>query len=135
SVRMLGNLSLKVSSEGWRFPTPVDFSAQPSARPAAKLFQPKSSAIEKRKSKIENSSTRLQPAEDAVILKERLLYLLQPPLESLFAGKQVRLPSAPYPYHLEGIAFLMPRSAALLADEMGLGKTMQAILALRLLFH
>src|SRR5207244_4846087 len=64
-----------------------------------------------------------------------LLYLLQPPLESLFAGKQVRLSSAPYPYQLEGIAFLMPRSAALLADEMGLGKTMQAILALRLLFH
>src|SRR5207245_1280561 len=31
--------------------------------------------------------------------------------------------------------FLMPRHAALLADEMGLGKTMQAILALRLLFH
>ena len=29
----------------------------------------------------------------------------------------------------------MPRHAALLADEMGLGKTMQAIVALRLLFH
>src|SRR5262249_54257257 len=41
----------------------------------------------------------------------------------------------PYPYQLEGIAFLMPRSAALLADEMGLGKTMQTIIALRLLFH
>ena len=38
-------------------------------------------------------------------------------------------------YQLEGIAFLMPRHAALLADEMGLGKTAQAILALRLLFH
>jgi SNF2 family DNA or RNA helicase len=36
---------------------------------------------------------------------------------------------------LEGIAFLMPRHAALLADEMGLGKTGQAILALRLLFQ
>jgi SNF2 family DNA or RNA helicase len=45
------------------------------------------------------------------------------------------LPFQPYPYQLEGIAFLMPRHAALLADEMGLGKTAQAILALRLLFH
>jgi SNF2 family DNA or RNA helicase len=36
---------------------------------------------------------------------------------------------------MEGIAFLMPRHAALLADEMGLGKTGQAILALRLLFQ
>ena len=51
------------------------------------------------------------------------------------AGKQVLLPFKPYPYQLEGIAFLMPRHAALLADEMGLGKTMQTILALRLLFQ
>jgi SNF2 family DNA or RNA helicase len=47
----------------------------------------------------------------------------------------VRLPFAPYPYQIEGIAFLMPRAAALLADEMGLGKTMQTIIALRLLFQ
>jgi SNF2 family DNA or RNA helicase len=61
--------------------------------------------------------------------------LLQPPLEMLLGGKQVCLPFEPYSYQLEGIAFLMPRHAALLADEMGLGKTMQAILALRLLFQ
>jgi SNF2 family DNA or RNA helicase len=60
---------------------------------------------------------------------------LQPPLEDIFAGRQVQLPCAPYPYQMQGIAFLMPRHAALLADEMGLGKTMQAILALRLMFH
>ena len=30
------------------------------------------------------------------------------------------------PYQMLGIAFLMPRHAALLADEMGLGKTAQA---------
>ncbi|CAN5482261.1 DEAD/DEAH box helicase [soil metagenome] len=70
-----------------------------------------------------------------VVLKERLLYLLQPPLENMFGSRQVRVPFKPYPYQLEGIAFLMPRNAALLADEMGLGKTMQTILALRLLFH
>src|SRR5262249_47789996 len=59
----------------------------------------------------------------------------QPPLENVFAGKQIQLPFQPYPYQLEGIAFLMPRQAALLADEMGLGKTMQTIVALRLLFQ
>ena len=70
-----------------------------------------------------------------MLFKDRLLYLLQPPLEDLFAGKQVQLPFQPYPYQLKGIAFLMPRHAALLADEMGLGKTVQVIVALRLLFH
>jgi SNF2 family DNA or RNA helicase len=69
------------------------------------------------------------------MLRERLLYLLQPPLENLFEGRQLHLPGKPYPYQMEGIAFLMPRLSALLADEMGLGKTVQAILALRLLFH
>jgi SNF2 family DNA or RNA helicase len=70
-----------------------------------------------------------------VVLKERLLYLLQPPLEQLLASKRIHLRLQPYPYQMQGIAFLMPRHAALLADEMGLGKTMQAILALRLLFQ
>jgi SNF2 family DNA or RNA helicase len=69
------------------------------------------------------------------LFKDRLLYLLQPPLENLFAGKQIQLPFQPFPYQMEGIAFLMPRHAALLADEMGLGKTAQAIIALRLLLH
>src|SRR5207249_7236557 len=78
---------------------------------------------------------RLRPSADTVLFEERLLYLLQPPLENLLTGRQLRLNAQPYPYQLEGIAFLMPRHAALLADEMGLGKTMQAILALRLLFH
>jgi SNF2 family DNA or RNA helicase len=70
-----------------------------------------------------------------VLFKDRLLYLLQPPLEDLFAGKQVSLPFQPYPYQVRGIAFLMPRHAALIADEMGLGKTVQVLVALRLLFH
>ena len=66
------------------------------------------------------------------LLKDRLLYLLQPPLDGLFDGRQLEVPHQPFPYQLEGIAFLLPRSSALLADEMGLGKTAQAILALRL---
>ena len=70
-----------------------------------------------------------------MLFKDRLLYLLQPPLEAIFAGKQVKLPFDPYPYQIQGIAFLMPRHDALLADEMGLGKTVQVIVALRLLFN
>src|SRR5207237_5705980 len=79
--------------------------------------------------------THLKPPGDMVIFKDRLLYLLQPPLENLFTSRQVELPFQPYPYQIKGIAFLMPRHAALLADEMGLGKTAQVIIALRLLFQ
>jgi SNF2 family DNA or RNA helicase len=78
---------------------------------------------------------RPRPTADTVLFKDRLLYLLQPPLDGLFDGRQLEVPFEPFPYQLEGIAFLMPRHAALLADEMGLGKTAQAILSLRLLFH
>src|SRR5207237_1040517 len=79
--------------------------------------------------------THLKPPGDMVIFKDRLLYLLQPPLENLFTSRQVELPFQPYPYQVKGIAFLMPRHAALIADEMGLGKTAQVIIALRLLFN
>src|SRR5207249_10243617 len=81
------------------------------------------------------ANTRVRPSGETVLFKDRLLYLLQPPLEALFAGRQVALPCKPYPYQLRGIAFLMPRHAALLADEMGLGKTAQVIIALRLLLN
>jgi SNF2 family DNA or RNA helicase len=131
-VRSVGKLGMEVGTEGWRFPVPVteQAPADPKARALRKAdgdgapFVPGA-----------NHSTRLKPPADAVIFKDRLLYLLQPPLESLFTGKAVHLPMQPFPYQMEGIAFLMPRHAALLADEMGLGKTVQAILALRLLFH
>src|SRR5262249_21157745 len=78
---------------------------------------------------------RLRPPRDAVVFKERLLYLLQPPLENVFGGRQVTVPFPPYPYQMEGIAFLMPRHAPILADEMGPGKTVPTILALRLMCH
>src|SRR5205823_150997 len=79
--------------------------------------------------------TRILPTGDTLLFKDRLLYLLQPPVESMFVGKREAVPFPPYPYQLEGIAFLMPRHSALLADEMGLGKTIQTILALRLLLQ
>jgi SNF2 family DNA or RNA helicase len=80
-------------------------------------------------------ATRVRPPRDTVVFRDRLLYLLQPPLESLFAVNRISLPFNPFPYQVKGIAFLMPRHHALIADEMGLGKTVQVIVALRLLFH
>jgi SNF2 family DNA or RNA helicase len=64
-----------------------------------------------------------------------LYYVLQPPLETIFAGGTLEFPFTPFPYQFEGVAFLYPRYAAILADEMGLGKTMQAITTIRLLLH
>jgi SNF2 family DNA or RNA helicase len=79
--------------------------------------------------------TRIRPPRDVVKLEDRLHQLLQPPLESLLATQQLEFPANPFPYQLDGVAFLYPRHHAVLADEMGLGKTMQAITALRLLVH
>lgn len=79
--------------------------------------------------------TRLSPPEGAITLKDRLFYLLQPPLETILAGQEMVLPFEPFPYQYEGIGWLFSHSAALLADEMGLGKTMQTITAIRLLLR
>ncbi len=76
---------------------------------------------------------RIQPPKDIVKLQDRLYYLLQPPLDLLVGSGQLNFPFDPFPYQLDGIAFLFPRYAAVLADEMGLGKTMQAISTIRLL--
>ena len=131
-VRGLGKFEFAVTTEGWKFPAPpVDVlrptpSGEPKALGPIKLDEP----IDPKKLPI-----RTRPTADTVLFKDRLLYLLQPPLDGLFDGRQLEVPFEPFPYQLEGIAFLMPRHAALLADEMGLGKTMQTILTLRLLFH
>jgi SNF2 family DNA or RNA helicase len=53
----------------------------------------------------------------------------------MLASEGLRFPHPPFPYQLDGVAFLYPRHEAVLADEMGLGKTMQAIIAARMLVH
>ncbi len=137
-VRPLGKLTLEVPTQGWRFPTPLD-QAPPVKSESATLLpfpQPEAVAPPAATSDLAPpTKTRLKPPPDAVMFKDRLLYLLQPPLEDLFNGRQVQLPFQPFPYQVKGIAFLMPRHAALIADEMGLGKTVQVIVALRLLLH
>jgi SNF2 family DNA or RNA helicase len=135
-VRSLGKLTLEVTTQGWRFPAPPEPPGQreepgpPGPPPTARQVAQQLASPE-----THSARTRLMPTRDTVLFKDRLLYLLQPSLENLFAGRQLNLPFKPYPYQMKGIAFLMPREGALLADEMGLGKTAQSIIAMRLLFH
>jgi SNF2 family DNA or RNA helicase len=140
-VRGIGPLEMRVQTEGWKFPAPpIDLPPRPVPEPEAEARAvegevpvpplPDQNAPVKLPPKV-----RSKPTADTVHFKDRLLYLLQPPIDHLIGTKSVEVPFHPFPYQLEGIAFLMPRHAALLADEMGLGKTAQAILAIRLLIQ
>jgi SNF2 family DNA or RNA helicase len=137
-VRSLGRLDLSISTEGWKFPAPPLMTAPSQQAPRESKTPPQSSDspplpdLAKSESK---PHVRAKPTAETIHFKDRLLYLLQPSLDGVFDGRQLQVPFEPFQYQLEGIAFLMPRHAALLADEMGLGKTAQAILSLRLLFH
>jgi SNF2 family DNA or RNA helicase len=82
-----------------------------------------------------NTRTRPSPPQDVIRLGDRLFYMLQPPLESIFANKTMEFPFKPFEFQYAGIAFLFPRYSAILADEMGLGKTMQAITSMRMLIR
>ncbi|MDB5308286.1 MAG: ATP-dependent helicase HepA, partial [Gemmataceae bacterium] len=141
-VRALGRLDLTVTTEGWKFPAPPAEYTPPPRLPSEprvgrhEVVLPTVPVLpDGQKPDPAKARIRPRPTADTVLFKDRLLYLLQPPLDGLFDGRQLEVPFEPFPYQLEGIAFLMPRHAALLADEMGLGKTAQAILSLRLLFH
>jgi SNF2 family DNA or RNA helicase len=103
----------------------------PSLSTAAKPGRPRLAKPEREATR----RTRIQPPNDIIKLQDRLYYLLQPPLESLVQGNQLHFPFEPFPYQLDGVAFLYPRFSAILADEMGLGKTMQAITSIRLLLR
>ncbi|MDH3718093.1 MAG: DEAD/DEAH box helicase [Planctomycetota bacterium] len=104
-------------------------------RPPAVLQRPNKPALRPPRADAPRSSTRISAPQDLVKLDDRLLYVLQPSLESLLGAESLSLPFQPFPYQLSGIAFLFPRYAAVLADEMGLGKTMQAITSVRLLLY
>jgi SNF2 family DNA or RNA helicase len=139
-IRGVGSLEMRVQTEGWKFPAPpLDLPPRPPApqseppadeRDVRVPDLPDQPAPVRRPPKV-----RPKPTADTILFKDRLLYLLQPPIDHLIGTKSVAVPHEPFQYQLEGIAFLMPRHAALLADEMGLGKTAQAILAIRLLIQ
>ena len=156
-VRSLGKLGLEVTVQGWKFPLPPDLAHNQAIEANKADPTPPSAATPEVKALpcapdgstalvpaqpvplspvgLAGERTHLRPPRDTVLIRDRLLYLLQPPLESMFSGCKITLPFPPFPYQVKGIAFLMPRSHALIADEMGLGKTAQVILALRLLFN
>ncbi len=135
AVRTLGRLSVDVRTQGWRFPAPGEFVPPPVFKHSHEAQVEEEGDAEAAPDSGGEKRTRLRPPSDMVMFKDRLLYLLQPPLEDIFHGKQVHLPFQPYPYQIKGIAFLMPRQGALLADEMGLGKTAQVLISLRLLLQ
>ncbi|MCH7752749.1 MAG: DEAD/DEAH box helicase [Planctomycetes bacterium] len=131
---------LEVRTVGCLFPDGAAALRGPST-PSEPLPPPRSRA-ERNRSTAENAlpldlagRTRIRPPRDVVKLEDRLYFLLQPPLEQVFAGELLTFPLRPFPYQFDGIAFLYPRHEAVLADEMGLGKTMQAIIGMRLLAH
>lgn len=127
----LGDLKLKTFS--YTFPEAPHFNPvgrvaeKPAAAPAAEDDTEAPTPAAKK------VVTRLKPPGDVIKLEDRLYYVLQPPLESLVSSHALTFPFEPFPYQMQGIAFLFPRYAAILADEMGLGKTMQAISTIRLL--
>jgi SNF2 family DNA or RNA helicase len=139
-VRSLGKVVMEVSTQAWRFPAPGELLAPPKLKVVSPDNEAESTTSPPEAGPavpllVEKPRTRLKPPTEMIQFKDRLLYLLQPPLEDVFAGRQIELPHKPYPYQLKGIAFLIPRHAALIADEMGLGKTAQVIIALRLMLH
>jgi SNF2 family DNA or RNA helicase len=137
-VRGVGPLELRVQTDGWKFPSPpIDMPPRPPARVETATDEniPVPDLPDRWPTVRRQPKVRTKPTAETVLFKDRLLYLLQPPIDYLIGTKSVEVPFQPFPYQLEGIAFLMPRHAALLADEMGLGKTAQAILAIRLLIQ
>jgi len=135
---------MTVQTQGWRFPLPADLppsskqseATVPAVGSAQKedIPEPPEGVPADESTGRAVSTTRVRPPGTMLGLKDRLLYLLQPPLEGMLGKGRMTLPFQPYPYQLQGVAFLMPRSHALIADEMGLGKTVQVILSLRLMF-
>lgn len=133
---------------GFSFPesphwtTPWSLSGQADGKPDAKPSEDEaalegaedldSPAVEP-SSGVVGKKTRLTPPRNLIRLEDRLYYVLQPPLESIVQNAKLTFPFQPFPYQMDGIAFLYSRSSAILADEMGLGKTMQAITAIRML--
>jgi SNF2 family DNA or RNA helicase len=130
SVASIPLRSRAIPVRTFRFGAPLVAQAKPAAEkssaPAEPLVFAKPPALDRKS---------MAPPKDVIKLEDRLFFLLQPPLEIVFAADKLALPFDPFPYQFDGIAFLFPRHAAILADEMGLGKTMQSICAIRLLIR
>src|SRR5690242_5123883 len=82
-IRPLGKLEPDVTTQGWRFPTPPDQPPRQQPQPprAPRPAAPAGRAPEIAYPEDRPGRTRIRPPADAVLFKDRLLYLLQPPLE------------------------------------------------------
>jgi len=132
--------ALRTKSNGFLFPEAASWIPQidPAASPsvAGRIGDEPNAAEAAAKKRLKRKfgkHARIKPPNDIVKLQDRLYYLLQPPLDLLVNSGQLNFPFEPFPYQLDGIAYLFPRYACILADEMGLGKTMQAISTIRML--
>lgn len=78
-----------------------------------------------------------EPGKTGPSLRDRLRLVLLPPIETLLpsASSTLDWPGDLLPFQLDGVRVLASKPEVLLADDMGLGKTIQAIAALRILFH
>ncbi|PAY16760.1 helicase [Rhodopirellula sp. SM50] len=123
---------LVTQARGFQFPDAARWIPPQTASPD-NASRPPAAGQSTQKSKPQRKHNRIKPPSDIVKLQDRLYYLLQPPLDLLVGSGQLNFPFEPFPYQLDGMAFLFPRYAGILADEMGLGKTMQAISTIRLL--
>lgn len=83
------------------------------------------------------SAELTEPGDAGPSLRDRLRLLLSPPLDALLPaeGSVLDWPGDLLPFQLDGVRVLVTKPEVLLADDMGLGKTIQAIAALRILFH
>ncbi len=123
-----------IKTFSFTFPEAPAWALKPPAdKPAAQPPQANPPASQPPEPRPDRQPTRIAPPKDVIKLQDRLYYVLQPSLESLVASNSLEFPFEPFPYQMEGIAFLYSRYTAILADEMGLGKTMQAISTIRLL--
>jgi SNF2 family DNA or RNA helicase len=121
----------KVTS--YRFTPPVSAPAAPAAASGGRRAEASAPTAAAPPQPAAVRRTRIAPPRDVVKLSEKFFYLLQPDLETMLHTGKLEFPRQPFPFQLDGMAFLMPRHSAVLADEMGLGKSMQAISSIRLL--
>ena len=124
---------LPVDARSFFFAEPAESSVSPV--PLARSAEPVGKKVALPLPLRPGQATRIKPPADLIKLEDRLHYVLQPSLEAIISERSLDFPFRPFPYQLEGVAFLYARQAAILADEMGLGKTMQAITAIRLLLR
>ena len=110
----------------------IDFDRNDTAQPEQSWTSPAPGPVQQTKPAADTDHAVIRPPADVLSWKDQLFFSLLPPVDLWLQHRRVRLPHKPFPYQHAGIAFLVPRRAALLADEMGLGKTMQAIVSIRL---